>query len=75
MNCFVKTWHLLKKKKTKYDSYHYDFEYEDNDKFFEPTMKVCQDILNNLFKDRFHVFFNEQDAKLWGAESADSDTE
>jgi hypothetical protein len=45
---------------------------------FVPTLKICADILNTHFKERFNNYINEKDAELSGAETeteTDTDTD
>ena len=65
-----------------YNSYEFKFDYAEYDEFFDdefennfyelvfvPTLKICSDILNTHFKERFNNYINEKDAELSGAET------
>ena len=72
-----------------YNSHEYKFDYDEYDEFFddefensffklvfEPTLKICADILNTHFKERFNNYINEKDAELSGSETdTETDTE
>ena len=53
----------------KYDEFHDDYELIIYKKLYEPTLKICGDILNLHFKERFDNYINEKDAYLSGDET------
>ena len=71
-----------------YNSYEYNFDCDefsnddDDDDFeknflkkvFEPSLKICADILNTHFKEKFNTYIHEKDAELSGADT-DTDTD
>ena len=49
-----------------------DYEIKFSKKVFEPTLRICADILNLHLKERCNNYINEKDAELSGA---DTDTD
>ena len=49
--------------------FHDDYELIIYKKLYEPTLKICGDILNLHFKERFDNYINEKDAYLSGDET------